>query len=172
MHNLCYIAGDGNEDVSCKMTSANWDVSHNPKETFTSFEAETFYDDLRCHFINYLIFPSIARQVKFAMKMDEVPPVVNALAAGDLLYNSEHLKDSKILKNRDKLFGNQEMLMHCLREGHLVLENLNSYSQAELTELCVKLQFENLSRYFFNVIVNLVIAIFIHNLFSASQVQQ
>ena len=113
-------------------------------DTLTKQESDNFFDDLRCHFVNYLIMPSVARELKFVLKIDEVPPIVNTLAAGELLYSSEHLKDSKILKNRDKLFGNQKLLMHCLREGVLVLDQHDSYTKPELMNLFLKLGFENL----------------------------
>ena len=131
------------------MSDANWDIASkdNPGETISKEEASTFFESLRCHFIKYLILPSVAREVKFVLKMNQVPPVVNALAAGEVLYNSEHVKDSKLMKNRDKLFGNQEMLMHLLKTGELVLGDLDSKSNEDLLRLCHKLKFENLSRY-------------------------
>ena len=91
--------------------------------------------------------PSVARELKLVLNIDEVPPIVNTSAARELIYSSERLKDSKTLKNRDKLFGNQKLLMHCLREGVLVLDQLDSYTKPELMDLCLKLGFENLSRY-------------------------
>ena len=113
----------------------------------TKQETDNFFDDLRCHFVNYLIMPSVAQELKFVLKIDEVQPIFNTLAARELFYSSEHLKDSKILKNRDKLFGNQKLLMHCLREGVLVLDQNDSYTKPELMNLFLKLGFENLSRY-------------------------
>ena len=141
-------SGDGNEDVSCNMTQANWDVAKEDMsgETISKEDAGVYYGGLRCHFVKYLFLPSIARKIKFVLKMNQVPPVINALASADLLYNSEHLKDSKIMQNRDKLFGNQELLMHHLKEGNVVLEKLDSYTNAELSELCEKLEFQNMSR--------------------------
>ena len=131
------------------MTDANWDVAKNDqsRETMTKEEASNYLDDLRCHFLKFLLLPSVARELKFVLKMDEVPPVVNALAAGEFLYNTEHVKDSKLMKNRDQLYGNQELLMHCLKEGDLILDKLDSYSKEYLLELCVKLGFQNLSRF-------------------------
>ena len=139
---MMILLGDGNEDVSCRMSKATWQGSSKDDDTLTKQESDNFFDDLRCHFVNYLIMPSVARELKFVLKIDEVPPIVNTLAAGELFYSSEHLKDSKILKNRDKLFGNQELLMHCLREGLLVLDQLDSYTKPELMDLCLKLGLE------------------------------
>ena len=134
--------------MSCKLTEANWDVAKTDisEETINKKDAELFFERLRCHFIKFLFLPSIAREIKFLLKIDEVPPIINPLASGDILYNSEHLNDSKILKNREKLYGNQELLMHCLKEGHLVLDQLDSYTNTELLTLCQKLDFQNLSR--------------------------
>ena len=58
----------------------------------------------------------------------------------DVLYNSEHCKDSKILKNRDKLYGNQAMLVYMIGKGEIVLDKFVGYSHNELLEL-----FPNLS---------------------------
>ena len=131
------------------MSDANWDITSRdiPGETISKKEASTFFESLRCHFIKYLLLPSVAREVKFVLKMNEVPPVVNSLAAGEVLYTSEHVKDSKLMKYRDKLFGNQEMLMHLLKTGEIILGELDSYSNEDLLKLCHKLKFENLSRY-------------------------
>ena len=128
------------------MTRVNFEASEDAKETMTKVDSETYFDGFRCHFIKFLIHPSIATQIKFTLKMDKVPPVINSLASGDILYNSEHIKDSKILKNRDKLYGNQELLMYMMSKGELKLEKLNEYSNNELAELCRKLEFKSLSR--------------------------
>ena len=142
------MLGDGNEDVSCNLSKDNWEVSESPSETLSKLEAEKYFDSLLCRFLKFLIYPSIASKLKFTLKMNEVPPVLNSLASGDVLYNSEHCKDSKILKNRDKLYGNQEMLVYMLGKGEIVLDKLNGYSHNELLELCHKLEFKNLSRSF------------------------
>lgn len=146
--NCCSVLGDGNEDVSCKMSDANWDFSEEDlsKETISKDDAASFYKSLRCHFIKYLFHPSVAREIKFVLKINQVPPIVNKLAAADVLYNSEHRKDSKILKNRDQLYGNQALLMHSMKTGDLVLGNLDSYTNTELSLLCEKLEFKNISR--------------------------
>ena len=95
---MMILLGDGNEDVSCRMSEANWQGSSKNDDTLTKQESDNFFDDLRCHFVNYLIMPSVARELNFVLKIDEVPPIVNTLAAGELFYSSEHLKDCKILK--------------------------------------------------------------------------
>ena len=52
---MMILLGDGNEDVSCRMSEANWQGSSKNDDTLTKQESDNFFDDLRCHFVNYLI---------------------------------------------------------------------------------------------------------------------
>ena len=142
-----YFTGDGNEDISCRMESNSWVPTEPPSGIFTAEEAQNFYIRLREHFISYLVFPAVfCRNPNFPLKIGGVPPVVNPAIAGDFLYDTEFEKDSHILKNKHALYGSQQNLMSCLRSGDLVMSQLDGYSSDQLSQLCRKLGFENLSR--------------------------
>ena len=74
------IAGDGTEDISCRMDSKTWLLSEAPSGPFSAAEAEGFYIGLREHFIGYLVYPAVfCENPNFPLKIGSVPPVVKSL---------------------------------------------------------------------------------------------
>ena len=131
------------------MDSTSWLPSSTASGKFTAEEAEEFYIRLREHFISFLVFPAVfCKNPNFPIKMGNVPPILNPVVAGDTLYDTEFEKNSHILKNKHVLYGSQQSLMQCLRSGDLVMSHLDSYSSDRLLELCTKLEFDNMSRYY------------------------
>ena len=119
------IQGDGTEDISCRMDSQTWLPTETPSGQFTAEEAQDFYIRLREHFIGYLVFPAVfCKNPNFPIKIGCVPPIINPVVAGKILYDTEFEKDSHILKNKHELYGSQQKLMSCLRSGDLVMSQL------------------------------------------------
>ena len=142
------IQGDGTEDISCRMDSQTWLPTEAPSGQFTAEEAEGFYTRLREYFIGYLVFPAVfCKNPNFPIKIGCVPPIINPVVAGKTLYDTEFEKDSHILKNKHELYGSQQKLMSCLRSGQLVMSQLDGYSSDQISALCKKLGFQNLSRW-------------------------
>lgn len=146
----CYFPGDGNEDVSCALSRPNMEVPVKSDGSFTAKASEDFFLSLRTHFISFLVFPStFVLNTSFLISVGNVPPIIQPLVAGSVLHNTEHKKDSSVLKNIDALFGNQMKLCELLLSGELVLSNLDGMTDDELVVLCKKLEFQSLTRLVF-----------------------
>ena len=129
------------------MDASSWLPTDSTSGHFTQEEAREFYQDLREHYISFLVFPAVfCKNPNFPLRVGNVPPVMDLILAGDKIYDTEFKKDSHILKNKNMLYGSQQSLMSCLRSGELVMSELDTYSNEKMKELCLKLEFENLSR--------------------------
>ena len=107
---------DGTEDISCKMDKTNWTVEDNVTGKFSASEAEKYWESLRIHFISYLVFPGIfCQQAFFSIKISQVPPILHPSLAGQELFNTEHLKNSYVLKNIHQIQGTQS---HSMKRPH------------------------------------------------------
>ena len=72
--------------------------------------------------------------------MGEIPPLVNGLCAGELIYNTEMNKSNKLTRLRGvQLLGSQKVLLDLLNAKLLDPSNLPQ-SLSELKDLCAKLE--------------------------------
>ena len=74
----------------------------------------------------------------------QVPPIINPMVAGPHLFNTEHLKNSYVLKNLNTI---QNKLVELIAAGELDLTTLDSMTNGDLKILCQNLDFQNISRY-------------------------
>ena len=141
------VSGDGSEDISCALSKTNLEVPVQTDGSFTLQETREFFTSLRIHFISFLVFPwTFCETASFLINLANVPPIVQPLVAGSVLYNTELKKDSGVLKNIDSLYGNQMKLCEMLLSGELILANFDNLSNVELVELCRKLEFQDWKR--------------------------
>ena len=88
------------------MDQTNWTVEAGVTGKFTPSEAETFWESLHVHFVSFLVYPTVFyQQANFPIKIGQVPPIVDPKVAGKTLFNTEHLKDSYVLKNINIIQG-------------------------------------------------------------------
>ena len=130
------------------MDITNWTIEENLTGKFTTLEAENYWDKLRIHFLSYLVFPGLfPLQAPFPVKIGQVPPILNSKIAGTVLYNTEHLKKSYILKNMDTVQGSQNKMVELIVAKEFELSTLDQMTNEELKILCQRLDFESISRY-------------------------
>ena len=96
---------------------------------------------------SYLVYPSVFSLTKFPVKIGQVPPIINPKVAGPELFNTEHLKNSHVLKNVKSIQGSQNKLVELLVAGEVNLGTLDSMSHEDLKTLCHQLNFQSISRY-------------------------
>ena len=77
----------------------------------------------------------------------QVPPIINPMVAGPHLFNTEHLKNSYVLKNLNTIQGSQNKLVELIAACELDLTTLDSMTNGDLKILCQNLDFQNISRY-------------------------
>ena len=93
-------------DISCRMDQTNWTVEEGVTGKFTKVQAEKFWESLSIHFISFLVYPGVfCQQANFPIKISQVPPILHPKVAGDTLFNTEHLKDSYVLRNINNIQG-------------------------------------------------------------------
>ena len=83
--------GDGTEDISCRMDPGC--LTPNPSSTgvFTKDQAAAFYEDLKLHFIGFLVYPIVfLKNPNFPLKIGQVPPMMDPMISGDVLYDTEY----------------------------------------------------------------------------------
>ena len=140
--------GDGTEDISCKMDNTNWTVEENVTGKFTASEAANYWEKLKIHFLSYLVYPRIfCQQALFPIKIGQVPPILNPMIAGQELFNTEHMKNSYVLKNIDEIQGSQNKLIELVVAGEFEVGALDKITNDDLKILCQRLDFERISRY-------------------------
>ena len=93
------------------------------------------------------MYPSVFSLTKFPVKIGQVPPIINPKVAGPELFNTEHLKNSHVLKNVKSIQGSQNKLVELLVAGEVDLGTLDSMSHEDLKTLCHQLNFQSISRY-------------------------
>ena len=88
------------------MDQTNWTVEEGVTGQFTKLQAEKFWESLSIHFISFLVYPGVfCQQANFPIKISQVPPILHPKVAGDTLFNTEHLKDSSVLRNINTIQG-------------------------------------------------------------------
>ena len=97
--------------------------------------------------ISYIVYPAVfCLQSRFPVKIGQVPPILNPKIAGHELFNTEHLKDSLVLKNINNIQGSQNKLIELIVSGELDFGALDSLTNNELKTLCQRLDFQIISR--------------------------
>ena len=130
------------------MDKTNWTVEENVTGKFTASEAEKYWESLRIHFISYLVFPGVfCLQAIFPIKIGQVPPILHPILAGNELYNTEHVKNSYVLKNVHEIQGSQNKLVELIVAGELDVTTLDKMSNIDLRLICKRLDFASLTRY-------------------------
>ena len=72
------------------MDSQNWLPDGSSHGLFTETEAADFLRKLKIHFIGFLVFPRVfTTKPNFSLKIGQVPPVMDPLVAGKILYDTE-----------------------------------------------------------------------------------
>ena len=146
-YNFCLKIGDGTEDISCRMDTTNWTVEEDVTGKFSAAEAEDYWKSLRIHFIGFLVYPRVfSQQSQFPVKIGKVPPILNPKIAGPELFNTEHVKDSYVLKNIDEIQGSQNKLIELIVTKELELSSLDKMTNDELKQICQSLDFQRISR--------------------------
>ena len=57
---------------------------------FTKDQAAAFYEDLKLHFIGFLVYPRVfLNNPNFPLKIGQVPPLMDPMIAGEVLYDTE-----------------------------------------------------------------------------------
>ena len=80
------------------------------------------------------------------MNIGNVPPNLNRLVSGDHLVNTEHEKNSKILRLKSATInGSQKVMLELLTDKQVDLANLPD-SDDLLKNLCQKLEMKDISR--------------------------
>ena len=105
------------------------------------------------------MFPTVfCRGPNFKLKIGHVPPVMEPIVSGDIILDTEFKVECVyisvprlfiakfLLCRKHKLYGNQQSLMNCLKSSELKMSDLDKLSGEQLTKLCKKLDFQNLSR--------------------------
>ena len=146
-YNFCLKIGDGTEDISCRMDTTNWTVEEDVTGKFSAAEAEDYWKSLWIHFIGFLVYPRVfSQQSQFPVKIGKVPPILNPKIAGPELFNTEHVKDSYVLKNIDEIQGSQNKLIELIVSKELELSGLDKMTNDELKQICQSLDFQRISR--------------------------
>ena len=129
------------------MDATNWTVEEEVTGKFTASEAEKYWEQLRIHFIGYLVYPRIfSQQALFPVKIGQVPPILNPKISGKELFKTEHTKNSYVLKNIDEIQGSQNKLIELLVAGEVEFCSLDKMTNEELKILCKCLDFQRISR--------------------------
>ena len=130
------------------MEISNWTVEEKVTGTFTPAEAKQYWDKLRVHFITYLVYPRVfTQQSQFHVKIGQVPPILHLVIAGEVLFNTEHKKNSYVLKNIDEIQGSQNKLIELVVAGEFDPNCLDKQTNNELKILCQRLDFQHISRF-------------------------
>ena len=97
--------------------------------------------------LSYLVYPSVfCLQSLFPIKIGQVPPILNPKIAGKELFNTEHLKNSYVLKNVNQIQGSQNKLVELVVAGELDFGTLDQMENSGLKTLCQRLDFQCISR--------------------------
>ena len=91
------FSGDGTEDISCRMDSSCLTPSQSTTGLFTKDQASAFYEDLKLHFIGFLVYPAaFLKNPNFPLKIGQVPPVMDSSISGAVQHIPPHTWSSPL----------------------------------------------------------------------------
>ena len=127
------------------MDTTNWTVEDSVTGVFTPDEAAKYWEKLKVKFISFLDYPRVfCDQSKFPVKIGQVPPIVHPLVAGREMFNTEHMKNSYILKNINEIQGSQNKMIELIVSGEFDVTNLDNMNNEDLRTICEHLDFEQI----------------------------
>ena len=68
-----YCAGDGGEDISCRLEAEHLAITEGCDGSFTADYVDTFLSDLKCYFLEGLVFPRKHMDSRFGFCITEQP---------------------------------------------------------------------------------------------------
>jgi hypothetical protein len=72
------------------MDSTNWLPDKDTTGLFNKQEAADFFRRMKIHYIGFLVYPIVFTQnPNFVLKVGKVPPVMDPIVAGDVLFDTE-----------------------------------------------------------------------------------
>ena len=71
----------------------------NVEGTFSRLDAYEYFQQLKGHFISYLVYPSVfLKNPNFSLKIGCIPPVMDSALYGDVLYDTEYKVSLVLIK--------------------------------------------------------------------------